>query len=121
MSSKKNKNDLFDFVVKENDDVSRKDVKSVFIWYDLLSCALPFQLIFILVYLVGSNCYPFTMCSVLFVFVMDAILKNSLERDGKNYEKFSKHIPIIKLWTIPLIVMGVATTISLIMTTFGLI
>ena len=121
MSSQKNKNDLFDFVVKENDGVSRKDVKSIFIWYDLLSYALPFQLIFILIYLAGSKCYPFTMCSVLFVFVMDAILKNSLERDGKNYEKFSKHIPIVKLWTIPLIVMGVTTTISLIMTTFGLI
>lgn len=121
MAKKNSENDLFDSVVAANDGVTRKDVRNLFIWYDLLSYALPFQLIFIFVYLVGSNYYPFTMCSVLFIFVMDSILKNSLERDGKNYQKFSKHIPLVKLWVIPLVGMGTITTIALIIATFGLI
>ena len=112
---------LFDDVAEQNEGITRKDVRNLFIWYNLLSYALPFQLIFIFVYLIGSNYYPFTMCSVLFVFVMDSILKNSLERDGKNYQKFSKHIPLVKLWVIPLICMGAVTTIALLITTFGLI
>ena len=114
-------NDLFETVADANDGVTRNDVRNLFIWYDLLSYALPFQLIFIFVYLVGSNYYPFTMLSVLFIFLMDAILKNSLERDSKNYHKFNKHIPLVKLWVIPLIVMGIVTTVALLITTFGLI
>lgn len=120
MSKEKNM-DLFDSVVSANNGITRKDVRNLFIWYDLLSYALPFQIIFILVYLVGSNYYPFTMCSVLFIFLMDSILKNSLERDGKNYQKFQKHIPLVKLWVIPLICMGTVTTIALLVTTFGLV
>lgn len=114
-------NDLFDNIVTENDGITRKDVRNLFIWYDLLSYALPFQIIFIIIHQFGTKYYPFTILSVLFIFVMDAILKNSLERDGKNYNKFSKHIPLVKLWTIPLIVMGVATTVALLITNFGLI
>ena len=121
MAKKNSENDLFDSVVTANKGIERKDVRNLFIWYDLLSYALPFQLIFIFVYLIGSNYYPFTMCSVLFIFLMDSILKNSLERDGKNYEKFNKHIPLVKLWVIPLIIMGIVTTIALLITTFGLI
>lgn len=113
--------DLYEAVLKENDGITKEDVRNLFIWYDLLSYALPFQLIFIIIYLVGSNYYPCTMCSVLFIFLMDSILKNSLERDGKNYQKFNKHIPLVKLWVIPLICMGIVTTIALIITTFGLI
>ena len=114
-------NDLFATVADANEGVTRKDVRNLFIWYDLLSYALPFQLIFIFVYLIGSNYYPFTMLSVLFIFLMDAILKNSLERDSKNFQKFNKHIPLVKLWVIPLIVMGIVTTVALLITTFGLI
>ena len=121
--AKKNENgmDLYDSVVAANEGITRKDVRNLFIWYDLLSYALPFQLIFIFVYLVGSNYFAFTMCSVLFIFIMDAILKNSLERDAKNFQKFNKHIPLVKLWVIPLLCMGSVTTIALIITTFGLI
>ena len=113
--------DLYDSVVAANEGITRKDVRNLFIWYDVLSYALPFQLIFIFVYLIGSNYFAFTMCSVLFIFIMDSILKNSLERDGKNYQKFSKHIPLVKLWVIPLVCMGIVTTIALLITTFGLI
>ncbi len=113
--------DLFDSVVSANDGITRKDVRNLFIWYDLLSYALPFQLIFVIVHLIGSNYYPATMLSVLFIFIMDSILKNSLEKDGKNFSKFNKHIPLVKLWVIPLIIMGIVTTAALLITTFGLI
>ena len=113
--------DLFDNIVNSTNGVSRKDVRNLFVWYNLLSYSLPFQLIFIFVYLSGSKHYSLTMFSVLFIIVMDAVLKNSLERDGRNFYKFNKYIPIVKLWTIPLIVMGVLTTILLVMMTFGLI
>ncbi|MBR1540601.1 MAG: hypothetical protein IJ629_05525 [Clostridia bacterium] len=122
MAKKDTGMDLYDSVAATNEGVTRNDVKRLFIWYDLLSYALPFQLIFIFIYyLIGSNYYPFTMCSVLFIFVMDAILKDSLERDGKNYEKFNKHIPLVKLWVIPLIFMGLVTSVALLMATLGLI
>jgi hypothetical protein len=61
------------------------------------------------------------MFSVLFIFIMDATLKDLLEREGKNYEKFNKYIELVQLWAVPLIVMGVITTISLIIVTFGLV
>ena len=121
MANKEPENDLYDNVVAVNEGITRKDVRNLFVWYDLLSYALPFQLIFIFTYLIGSNYYPVTMCSVLFIFVMDAVLKNSLEKDGKNFQKFNKYIPLIKLWAIPLIGMGTVTTIALLVTTFGLI
>jgi hypothetical protein len=119
--SKKSSKEFYDEVIASNDGITKKDVRRLFVWYDLLSYALPFQLIFILIYALGSNHYAFTMLSVLFIFVMDSILKNSLERDGKNYEKFNKHISLVKLWVIPLIVMGTLTTVALLVTTFGLI
>lgn len=121
MLKKKIENDLYDSVVANNDGITRKNVRQIFIWYNLFSYALPFQLILIFNYLFGSKSYPYTMCSVLFVFVMDAILKDSLSRDGRNYQKFNKYIPLVKLWTIPLMTMGILTTIALIIITFGLI
>ena len=114
ISDKKQKMDLFDSVVAVNEGIERKDVRRVFVWYELLSYALPFQLIFIFVYLAGSNYFILTMFSVCFIFIMDAILKNSLERDGKNFEKFYKHISLVKLWAIPLLLLGALTTIALI-------
>ena len=113
--------DLYDSVVAANEGITRKDVRNLFIWYDLLSYALPFQIIFITVYLLGSNYFAYTMCSVFFIFIMDAIIKSSLEKDGKNFQKFNKHIPLVKLWVIPLLCMGAVTTVALIITTFGLI
>ena len=121
MIKKTNNIDLFDSIVIDNKDISRKDVRNLFIWYNLLSYALPFQLIFIFVYLIGSKHYQFTLLSVLFIFFMDSVLKNSLERDTKNFDKFNKHIPLVKLLVIPLIAMGAATTVALILTKFGLV
>ena len=61
------------------------------------------------------------MCSVLFVILTDSIIKYSIEKDNKNFMKFHKHISLVKLWVIPLMFMGIVTTIALLVTTFGLI
>ena len=72
-------------------------------------------------YFLGFYHYSITMLSVLFVFVMDSTLKNSLEKDGKNYQKFNKHMSLVKLWTVPLIVMECICTAALIVATFRLV
>ena len=114
-------NDLFANVAVANEGITRRDVRNLFFWYDLFSCVLPFQIIFIISYMVGSKNYSCTMCAVLFVFFMDTVLKNSLERDETNFTKFNKYIPVIKLWAIPLFVTGIASTIVLLITSLGLI
>lgn len=120
-SKKVSGNDLYDFVVSENDGVTRKDVRNLFVWYDLLSYILPFQLIFIIICLNGSKNFAMTIFSACFIFAMDAILKNSLERDGKNFQKFYKNLSLIKLWVIPLTLTGIITMVILIITTLGAI
>jgi hypothetical protein len=121
MGKKNTTNDFYEEVVAANDGITKKDVKKLFIWYDLLGYSLPFQLIFILVYAIGANKYWITMFSVIFIFIVDALLKSSLEKDGKNYVKFSKHISLVKLWVIPLVIMGILTTASLLAVNLGLI
>ncbi len=121
MGKKSSNEEFYQGVIDANDGIQAKDVRNLFIWYDLLSVALPFQLIFILINLLGASYYALTMCSVFFIFIMDSILKKSLEKDGKNFQKFNKHIPLVKLWVIPLILMAIVTTIALIIVTFGLI
>ena len=121
MQKKNLENELYNSVVAVNSGITKKDVRNLFVWYDLLSCVLPFQIIFITVYIVGSKFYPYTMFSVLFVFLMDSILKDSLIRDGKNYQKYSKYMSLVKLWVIPLMIMAFVTTISLVLVTFGMI
>ena len=119
-SKKMTNEEFYEGIAAVNTGVTVADVKSLFIWYDLLSYALPFQLIFIIsVYLFGASSFPVTMISVLFIFLMDSILKNSMERDGKNFAKFNKHLALVKLWTLPLICMGVITSVALIATVFG--
>lgn len=108
-------------IVAVNEGINRKDVEKVFVWYDLLGCFLPFQIIFILVHALGSGQYAYTMFSALTIIIMDSILKNSLEKDGKNFEKFHQNIPLVKLWVIPLIVMGIVATVAMLMTKFGII
>ena len=57
--------DLYDSVVAANKGITRKDVRNLFIWYDLLSYALPFQIIFITVYLLGSNYFAYTILHLI--------------------------------------------------------
>lgn len=121
MQKKNEKEDFFDSIVISNEGITRKNVTELFIWYDLLGYALPFQLIFIVLYMAGVFSYPITMVSVIFVLLVDSILKSSLEKDGKNYQKFSKHIALVKLWTIPLLIMGIVTTVALLLAAFKLV
>lgn len=121
MGKRKTMAEFYNDVAEANDGVTSKDVRSLFIWYDLLSCALPFQIIFILIYYLKINNYAFTMLCVIFVYITDNILINALKRDGTNYKKFNKHKNLVKLWVIPLILMAISTSTILVLTTFGLI
>jgi len=114
-------NEIYDGVMAVNNGVTKKDIRKIFLWYDLLSYIIPFQLISILVYANDFKNYQFTVVSVLFIFVMDAIIRDALERDGKNYQKFKKYIPIVKLLAVPLIITGIITTAILVGTTFKII
>ena len=115
----KNVKEVFnDVMVSEG--VELKSLKKMFIWYDLLSCALSFQLLFILAYSIGID-YSATMLCVLCIVAMDIGLKNALERDSKNYKKLESNMALVKLWTISLLTMGIATSVALIMVTFGLV
>lgn len=117
---KKNKKNFYQEVADNNEGIEAKNVKSIFIWYDLLSFALSFQLIFIFAYSVGID-FAATMLSALFIIITDTVLKITLSRDSKNYEKLKSQMALVKLWTIPLLVLGIATLVSLIIVTFGLI
>lgn len=119
-SEKKQKKNIYQEVAAANEGVNEKNVKSLFVWYDLLSFVLSFQLIFILAYSIGIN-FAATMLSAVFIILTDTLLKISLEKDGKNYEKFKSQMALVKLWTVPLLVLGIATSVSLLIVTFGLI
>ena len=115
------KKNFFEEVASANKDVAVKDVKRVFIWYDLLGYLLPFQLIFIITHAINTKLYPVTVFSVIFVSVVDTIIWNSLERDKTNFEKFNKNISLIKLWSIPLIAMAAFTIVAMYIVSFNLI
>ena len=121
MGKRKTMSEFYNNVAEVNDGVTSKDVRNLFIWYDLLSCTLPFQIIFILIYYLKINNYAFTMLSVIFVYITDSIIMNALIRDGTNYKKFNKHKKLVKLWVIPLILMAVSKSTILVLTTFGVV
>lgn len=116
---KKNENSFYAGVVEANEGIEVKDVKRLFLWYDLLSCLLPFQLIFIITYALGSKYYSLTICSLFFILITDTGIKAALEKDGAKFVKLQKQIPLVKLWVIPLALMAIATTICLLGVTFG--
>jgi len=121
MQKENSKKDLFDTIVLANEGITRKNVRELFFWYDLFGCTLLFQIIFMCAYFLEFQHYSITMLSVLFVVVMDSILKNSLEKDAKNYQKFNKHISFVKLLTVPLIAIEIICTFALIITAFRLL
>lgn len=112
--------DMYSSVVAANDGITKKDVKNLFIWYDLFSYALSFQLIFIFAYSINVN-YATTMLSALFILIMDTVLKNILEKDGTSYKRLANKVSLVKLWTIPLLILGIVTTASIIAVTFELV
>ena len=111
---------FYEQVASNNEGVSSKNVKNMFIWYDLFAFVLSFQLLFIAAYSLGYD-FAVTMLSVIFVFITDTLLKNFLVKDNKNYTRFKNEIELVQLLTIPLCVLAIVTMVSLIIVTFGLI
>ena len=121
MSKKIFDDSFYNDVINANEGVTKKDINKVFLWYDLLAYALPFQAILMLMYFTGIEKYLYTAFSVITVILMDSIIKNSLQRNGKNFSKFQENISLVKLWAIPLSIMGMVVIFSIIVTNFGLI
>lgn len=121
MKKEKSSKEFYDSVAMANEGVTAKDVKQLFIWYDLLSYALPFQIIFIMIYAIGigPRYYAFTVLSVLGILVIDSTIKNILEKDATKFALFNKYISLVKLWAIPLLIMGICTTGALLYATFS--
>ena len=116
----KEKKNFYQEIAEENEGIEAKNVKNIFVWYDLFSFALSFQIIYIISASFGWN-FSATIISAAFVILTDTILKLSLTKNGKNYEKLNSQLALVKLWTIPLMFLGVATIVALIIVTFGLI
>ena len=76
----------------------------------------PLYILQVIIGLIGS-----TIFSTVFIVVTDTLIKLSLMKDSKNYIKFKSQLALVKLWTVPLMVLGIATIIALIIVTFGLV
>ncbi len=118
---KKNKKNFYNEVVEANEGIQVKDVKEIFLWYDLLSCLLPFQLIFILTYALGSNQYLLTACSIFFILITDSTIKILLQNDGKKFVNLKKQLVTVKIWVVPLAVMVLATVVCLFCVNLGVV
>ena len=121
MKKEKSSKKYYDSVAMYNEGVTAKDVKQLFIWYDLLSYVLPFQIIFIMIYAIGigPKYYGFTVLSVFGILATDSTIKNILERDATKFALFNKYVSLVKLWAIPLLIMGICTTLALLYATFS--
>ena len=114
------KKDFYQEVANVNEGVQAKNVKSIFWWYDLLSFAIAFQLIYIASCALNVN-FSVTIFSTIAVIVTDTLIKISLMNDGKNYQKLKSQLALVKLWTIPLVVLSIAIVTLLVLVAFGLI
>ena len=113
----KKKKSFYVTVAEGNENIPVREVFNVLVWYDLLGFAVAFQTLFMLAYSIGWR-YSVTMFSTLFIILVDAIVKELLDRDVKNFKRLKKELPLVKLWTIPLLIMGVVITLSLLYITF---
>lgn len=100
-------------VTKENSEVKVSDVRRIFMWYDLLGFGLAFQLLFITSYIYNWK-YEITMFSTIFIILVDAIVKEVLDKKPENYEKLKQELPLVKLWAIPLTLMAIISNLYLI-------
>lgn len=105
--------ELYEKISKENVDVNVKDVKRMFLWYDLLGFGLSFQLLFISSYVCNWK-YAITTFSCLFIILVDAMVKEVLDKDPKNYIKLKNELPLVKLWALPLVCIATISTAALI-------
>lgn len=104
-------------VAEGNENVAVKDVINILMWYDLFGFAISFQTLFMIAYSLGWR-YSVTMFSTIFIILVDAIIKELLDKDAKNFQRLKKELPLVKLWTIPLLIMGIVITLSLLYITF---
>ena len=105
--------ELYKAVAAGNENTTVGDVRKVFVWYNLFAFSVSFQLLFIIAHIFNWR-YSVTMFSPVFIILIDAIVKELLDKDVKNYKRLKVELPLVKLWTIPLIVMAIATTATLV-------
>lgn len=105
--------ELFEAVAAGNENVKVRDVKNVFVWYNLFAFSISFQLLFIISHMFNWR-YSVTMFSAIFIILVDAVIKELLDRDVKNYKKLKAELPLVKLWVIPLMAMAIFTTGTLV-------
>lgn len=109
--------ELYETVAAGNENTTVGDVRNIFVWYNLFAFSISFQLLFIISHLFDWR-YSVTMFSSVFIILIDAIVKELLDKDVKNYKRLKAELPLVKLWAIPLMTMAVATTASLIYVKF---
>ena len=114
------KKNFYQEIAEKNEGIEPSSVRSLFIWFDLFSFALSFQLLYIAAYSLGMS-FSITFFSILFIFITDSLVKINLRQDSKNFEKLKSQLALVKLWTIPLMALGICTMAALIVVTFGLI
>ena len=113
---------IYEKVISVNEGTTKDNIKSLFIWYDLFGFSLTFQLLFVFAYLMNlSNAYTATIFSVEAIIVVEEVIKNILAKDAKSFERLKKQLGLVKLWTVPLVFLGVLSTFSIFVATFGYI
>lgn len=112
-----NTKELFKKITNENSGITTADVKKIFVWYDLLGFGLSFQLLFIFSYICNWK-YAITTLACVFIILVDSIVKEVLDKNPKNYIKLKNELPLVKLWSLPLITIAFISTLYLIMITF---
>ena len=105
--------DLFKTVAAGNENTTVGDVRKVFVWYNLFAFSVSFQLLFIIAHIFNWR-YSVTMFSPVFIILIDAIVKELLDKDVKNYKRLKSELPLVKLWVIPLMAMAIVTSGTLI-------
>ncbi len=114
------KKDFYQEIAEANEGVAAKNVKSIFLWYDLLSFSLAFQLFYVISSALKIN-FSATIFSAVAIVITDTMVKLFLMKDGKNYQKLKGQLALVKLWTIPLMALAAVVLIALVCITFGLI
>ncbi len=87
--------------------VEVKKVKNTFLWYDLLSSVLSFQILYIVSATTKMN-FGMTLFSALCVLVMDSTIFSCLKKNPSSYQSLKNNVPLVKLWTVPLLILSIA-------------
>ncbi len=97
---------MYEKVMKENKDATKKNIRGIFIWYELLAFLVTFQMIFLLAaFLRFNNTYFATLFAAEAIIVIEEVIRNILLKDASSYSRLRQQLGLIKLWVIPLIVI----------------